>query len=506
MTEAAWEGYAHGSEVEHFAEFCERFLTQSVDEWDGLPLVLEPFQLRMMGEALAYDAEGWPVWRSVVIVMPRKNGKTQLLAAYAVYRLATSDGSPEILLAASSDKQAGRLFNAAATFVRRNPRLAGMMRVRDHAGEIVREDGLGVIYRLSSDPGRLHGYNPSLVVADELAHWTTPTLKRAYAALTSGGGARRAPQTFTITVAGEAQDRSSSILGRILDAAAKGDDVVREPGLLVSRLAPSRMLVWNYEAPTSDPRDARAMKLANPASWISEEKLAFAAANPELTDAEVLQLHGCVWAEGVDAWIPAAAWQGCHEPHVRIPERAPVMVGVDVALVHDSTAVAVAWARPDGRTVVEAEVWAVNPNAVAHHHLHGDSLDLEVIEAALRALARRYQVQAVLYDPRFFERSAQMLSSEGLVVAQFDQNTKAMRDAYHDWYSAVLEQRVVHADDPVLTSHVMATAASKTDMGWKIGRVRQSRHIDAHVAAVQAYFGATHATNFVRQKAWHGSW
>ena len=36
--------------------------------WEGRPLVLEPWQRRMMGEALAYDADGWPVWRSVVIV------------------------------------------------------------------------------------------------------------------------------------------------------------------------------------------------------------------------------------------------------------------------------------------------------------------------------------------------------------------------------------------------------------------------------------------------------
>lgn len=33
------------------------------------------------------------------------------------------------------------------------------------------------------------------MIVDELAFWTTPTLRRAYAALTPGGGARLAPQT-----------------------------------------------------------------------------------------------------------------------------------------------------------------------------------------------------------------------------------------------------------------------------------------------------------------------
>ena len=105
----------------------------------------------MLGEALAFDADGWPTWRSVVIV-PRKNGKTAALAALRLYRLLTIEGRPEILLAAPSDRVAGRLFDAAARFVRRSPELSRLVRVRDHAGEIVREDGMGVVYRPEPDP------------------------------------------------------------------------------------------------------------------------------------------------------------------------------------------------------------------------------------------------------------------------------------------------------------------------------------------------------------------
>jgi phage terminase large subunit-like protein len=144
----AWRSYASGSEVGHFAEFCKTHLVQSEDRWEGTPLVLEPWQRRMLGEALAYDEDGWPTWRSVVIVAPRKNGKTATLAALSLYRLLTSSGRPEILLAAPSDRVAGRLFDACARFVRRSEELSRLVRVRDHAGELVREDGLGIIYRL----------------------------------------------------------------------------------------------------------------------------------------------------------------------------------------------------------------------------------------------------------------------------------------------------------------------------------------------------------------------
>jgi phage terminase large subunit-like protein len=103
--------------VDHFAASCES-LTQSDDRWEGQPLNLEPWQRRFWREALED-------WRSVVLIVARKNGKTSMLAAYALYELVYGEGRPEILLAAASDRQAGRLFDAAARFVRRHPRSFG---------------------------------------------------------------------------------------------------------------------------------------------------------------------------------------------------------------------------------------------------------------------------------------------------------------------------------------------------------------------------------------------
>jgi phage terminase large subunit-like protein len=145
------------SEAGHFARFCREHLIQSEDQWEGKPLALERWQRRFLDEALAFDRDGDAVWHSVVMIAPRKNGKTMLLAAVALYKLLTGDGRPEILLAAASDRQAGRLFDAAARFVRRSPELSGLLRVRDHAGEIAREDGMGIIVRLTTDPARLYG-------------------------------------------------------------------------------------------------------------------------------------------------------------------------------------------------------------------------------------------------------------------------------------------------------------------------------------------------------------
>lgn len=480
---AEWKRYAAGSEVDHFRRFCSEYLVQSIDEWDGQPLNLEPFQRRLMGEALAYDSNGWPIWGSVVILMPRKNGKTQLLAAYAVYRLLTSDGTPEILLAASSDKQAGRLFEACAMFVRRDPRLAALCRVRDFAGEIVREDGQGKILRLSSSPERLHGYNPSLVICDELAQWLTPTLRRAYAALTSGGGARQAPQTFTITTAGEARTRHDSILGRILDAGLACNDITAQPGLSICRMWDARTLVVNYEAPTTNPHDTKALKLANPASWITREYLKRQAENPELTASDVLQLHGCVWAAASTTWVAPADWDACRVDRV-LEEGEEIVLGFDGSDRRDETALVAStldgfvtplqvWRRP----VNAAEAWRI-PRAE--------------VSAAVDAAFTRYDVLELAADPPgWYAEIDEWRDRYGEeIVLDFEtKQPKRMAPACERFETAARERTLSHGGDETLSAHIGHCVAKETLWGRVVTKDHPDspRKIDAAIAGIIAF-------------------
>lgn len=496
---SAWREYAVGSEVSHFAKFCEEHLEQSEDRWEGRPLKLEAWQKRMMGEALAYDSSGWPVWRSVVIVAPRKNGKTALLAALSLYRLLTSDGRPEILLAASSDKQADRLFQAAARFVRRNPTLGRLCRVRDHVGEIVREDGMGIIYRLSSDPTRLHGYNPTHVVCDELAQWTTPTLRRAFAALTSGGGARSAPQVFTITTAGEASTRHDSILGRILDAMTPEETEHAAPALWVGRLDEAQTLVWNYEAPTTDASDIDALKLANPASWITKDYLRRQAADPELSDADVLQLHGCVWAASESTWISPADWDECLAPGAALGDGDRVVLGFDGSEKRDTTVLAAStldgfvqplaiWRRPP-----RVEEWRVPRR--------------EVHEAVAHAFETYDVVEFAVDPPGWYaelDHWKELYGEER--VLPFDTNqAKRFAPACERFQTGVRERRVRHGGHPILAQHVGKAQIKPTSYGDAIAKDHPDspRKIDAAVACVIAYERAMwHLANAPKPFVW----
>jgi phage terminase large subunit-like protein len=480
-----WEAYSPGSRVEHFAWWCETYLVQSIDQFAGKPLVLEDWQVEFMGEALSVvDADGMdPTFSSLALVLSRKNGKTTMLAAYALYRFFNDQTQPEILLAAASDKQAGRLFDACVQFVRRSPELSEQVSLREYIGEISRSDGGAKIMRMANSGDNLAGFNPSLVVADELASWTKPSQRKAWAQLTTAGGARRNTQVFTITTAAAAEERESGILGRLIDRNEALGDVEKHPGLTISRNFDARTLLYNYSAPTEDPARTDLMKLANPASWITEEFLGRQAANPELSKAEVLQLHGCVWVAGTSVWIDPAWWNAGIERGVKIPDGAKVSLGIDIGLVNDASAVVLAWRRPeDAKVVVEATVWTPKPT---------ENVRLADVDDYVIRCNGKYQISGAFFDPRFYVASSERLDSEfGIPMIVMQQNSSVMFDAYQAFYTMIQAGEIIHAgDSSEFASHVLGAQAQLGDRGWRVSKIRQRQRIDALVASVMAVYG-----------------
>ena len=474
--------------AEHFALFSEEFIKHTIGRWHGQPFKLEPWQRDIVNELLAVDKDGNRVIRQALIGLPRKNGKSSLLSALALWSASVEgEQAPDVIVAAGSREQAAVVFDQARAFAESDRLLDLWFEAQRYVIKCEESDGL--IRRIAADGKLQHGLNPSTIVADELHSWMTPRQEELWAAMQTATGAREQPLTCSITTAGYDRD---TVLGRLFKQATDlpGLEERNDGSLLVAKDVDSGFLFWWYTVPEgTDVEDEDAWMRANPASWIDAPTLRQQLESPSLDENTFRRLHLNQWTATRTAWLPPGLWDEMLDTELRPVPGTPVYLGIDVGLVHDTTAVSMAWVQ-DGKVAVKSHVWSAVSDVPAHEYATDGRIDLADVEEYVRSLAKTYDVRELVFDPRFFERSAQTLSAEGLTVAPLHQSSAAMADAYQEWFASAQERRIVHDGDPVLAAHVEATAAKKTDRGWKVSKIDQSKRIDACVASVMAHWRA----------------
>lgn len=477
--------YATETEAEHFAWWCEEYLRHSVDRFTGKPFVFERWQRDWLDELLSLDGDE-PYWKSTALVVSRKNGKTTMLAALALYRLLEDEGKPEILLAAGGEKQAAKLFEGVLDFLRQNPELDARVHRREHIGQIVNPENGGVIHRVAASGDKLDGFNPSLIVVDELHGFNTPTLRRSWAALRSARGARERVQIVTISTAGDAAARASSILGQMIDG-NEGNGEIERPhgGLTISRDHEARLLVYNYSAPTTDPTDTAAMKLANPASFITEKFLAEQAGAADLSTAAVLQLHGCVWAETETTFVGPEVIAAARRRYADVDDGERGVLGFDGSERRDETWLVFCtmdgrllplgrWAKPQG----SSEEWRV-PRKDVHRAVDDAFARFDVVELAFD-------------PPGWYAEGDQWEALYGERVVMFDTNKPARMAPACERVQAGLLGSEVSFGGPlagVLAEHFANCNTRETTSGLVVTKDHPDspRKIDGAVASIIAY-------------------
>jgi phage terminase large subunit-like protein len=169
---------------------------------------------------------------------------------------------------------------------------------------------------------------------------------------------------------------------------------------------------------------------------------------------------------------------------LQLDEDLPVWVGIDMALKRDTIAVVVAQPQQTDsgeRLVVRAKIW--QPTL--------DGVDVAGVEAHLVELHNTYQVQEFIYDPAFFERSAEALSDRGLNMVEFSQSPARMIPACGNTYELIVAKKVAHDGSPVFTDQVLSAAQRMSANGWTLSKGKSKRKIDACIAMVMALDRAT---------------
>ena len=90
-------------------------LTHTKGPFARQPFHLRPWQVKILKKLFTTRADGLRQYRTCLLMLPRKNGKTELAAALAIYFL-LFDGEigGEVYSAAADKDQAALVFNVAA--------------------------------------------------------------------------------------------------------------------------------------------------------------------------------------------------------------------------------------------------------------------------------------------------------------------------------------------------------------------------------------------------------
>jgi len=177
-------------------------LTHTKGPFAGEPFRLRPWQERGIIRPLfaINKATGLRQIRTCLLMLPRKNGKTELCAALAIDGL-LFDGETggEVYSAANDKDQAALCFNVAAQMIRNDAELSAACEIIDSQKRIVHRKS-GSFYRaISAEAYSKHGLNASRVIYDELHAAPTRDL---WDVLSTSTGARAQPLVIAISTAG----------------------------------------------------------------------------------------------------------------------------------------------------------------------------------------------------------------------------------------------------------------------------------------------------------------
>jgi phage terminase large subunit-like protein len=417
-------------------------------------ITLEPFQKRIVKAVAGPE-------RETVILLPRGQGKTTLMALIALHHLVLVENAA-VYCAAASRNQATILFEAAQRFARRldNEHIVHRhleLRWCVDPDEPKRfERHLRV---LAADAPKLHGLTYSLAIVDELQAHAHDDVRDA---LSSGLHKRPGAKLVTISTAGQGAD---SPLGKLRTRAMGQPRVTRRGAVTDARGARLRMLEWSCSE-DDDVDNARTVKRANPASWIRVDDIA--AQRETLHEIPFRRYIANQWTERQGHWLPAGSWQKCiGEPRFSDGER--VVVGVDVG--GERSASAVAWINETLNVGVEI--------------FYGTGGVIDCIDL-VRELAGRYQVAEVAFDPWRFGQAAEELEREGLVMVKFPQTDQRMVPGSNRLHEAVTSGRITLPNNDELNQHAANAIAQHNRRGWRIGKPTKETHIDGIVALVMA--------------------
>ena len=478
-------------------DFIEKFCTHVKGELSGKPFLLEDWQKNDIIRPLFgwKDANGLRRYRTCYVEIPRKNGKSNLSAAVALYMLfADGEQGAEIISAAGDRGQANIVFEIARDMINANVHLSQRASVLKRVVHYRRS-----WYKsISAEAYTKHGLNCHAVIFDELH--TQPN-RDLWDVLTTSTGARRQPLIMALTTAGH--DRSS-ICYEVHEYAEKvRDGIIQDDTFLPVLYCADADDDWTQE---------ETWRKANPGygsichKSYFEQAVKTAKSSPSQVNS-FLRLHLNIWTSAETAWIPDDIWMKGNKP---IPydrlHTLPCYGGLDLASTQDLTAFALLF-RDDPNDCFYLLVHQFVNADKAHtkkltagidylaYEREGDITitpgnvtDFPLVAKYISEQCLKYNVHSVGYDPAFSAYVISELTADNIECNAMKQNIVTMNAPTKEFEMAVMRGEIIHGGNRCLRWQ-MGCAVVYTDVNEnkRVTKDKQdNKKVDGIIASIIA--------------------
>lgn len=465
----------------------------------GQPVRLRAWQKREIRKI--YDNPA--VTRTAILSFARKNAKTTLAGFLLLLHLAGPEHvlNSQLVSTAQSREQAAVIFELSAKIVRMSPDLLAAIGIRDNAKQLYCKD-LGTEYRaLSADAKTAFGKSPVFAVHDELGQVKGPR-SLLFESVETASGAHDSPLTLIISTQAPAD---TDLLSVLIDDALAGHD----PSITVSL----------YTAPIDDPPFlVKTLKKANPAygDFLNAKEVKRIAGEAKRMPSREAAFRNLTLNQRVQMeapFISASIWKSNgRAPLPKVFKQYPVRAGLDLSARHDLTALVLSCTDSDGFEHVRAEFFAplkgVKERADRDRAPYdvwmkqgfitgtpGASVDYDWVAYRLAVLDTELDIESLFFDRWRIDVLEAALKrvvdnddipyKPDLNLVPFGQGYKDMAPAMDDIESIILNKRMRHGNNPVLTM-CAANAVVDTDPAGnrKLNKAKSTGRIDGMVALV----------------------
>ncbi|CAM2951527.1 Phage terminase large subunit [Streptococcus acidominimus] len=439
-------------------------LSHTKGKWAGKRFDLLPWQEQIVRDLFGIVKEdGNSQFLTAYIEIPKKNGKSELAAAIALYLLyADNEASAEVYGAACDRNQASIVFDVAKQMVQMSRPLEKRSKIMGATKRIVNYSNAGFYQVLSAETGTKHGLNVSGLVFDEIH--AQPN-RHLYDVLTKGSGdAREQPLFFIITTAGT--DRNSICY----ELHTKALDILngrkKDTSFYPVVYGLSDEDDWNDEAN---------WRRANPSLGhtigIDRVREAYQQALDNPAEENVFkQLRLNMWTSSSVAWIPEHVYaKGNHPIQFDSLKGRSCYAGLDLSSTSDITAFVLVFPPrfDEENYIVLPYFWlpedTLELRCRRDHVLYdvwerqgyiktteGNVVHYGFIEKFIEELSEIYHIKEIAYDRWNATQMVQNLEGMGLTMVPFGQGYKDMSPPSKELYKLMMEGKIQHGGHPVL--------------------------------------------------------